>query len=122
MSVILWSLIVALATWTLTNAYWSDKNEADINELWISFYNETNRYKQQQKEQPLDRYKEQKLELRKLRYQCLDLLDEFKKDFNISDGTVFALRMDFERAFGKLNIIHTNKGEASGDYPSPNAE
>lgn len=121
MNVILWSLIVALVTWTLTNAYWADKNEADINELWISFYAETNRYKQQ-KERPVDRYKEQKHELRKLRYQSLDLLDEFKKDFGISDGTVFALRMDFERAFGKLNIIHTNKGESNGDYPRQNTE
>lgn len=82
MNTALWSLIVGLVTWTLTNAYWADRNEADINELWISFYNETNRYKQQ-KEQPLDRCKEQKHE---------------------------------------LNIIHTNKGEASGDYPRPNAE
>ncbi len=122
MNVILWSLIVALATWTLTNAYWADKNEADINELWVSFYTEMNQYKQQQKGRPLDHYKEQKHELQKLRYQSLDLLDEFKKDFNISDGTVFALRMDFERAFGKLNIIHTNKGEASVNYPRPNAE
>lgn len=122
MSIILWSLIVALATWTLTNAYWADKNEADINELWVSFYTEMNQYKQQRKERPLDRYKEQKLELRTLRYRTLDLLDEFKKDFNISDGTVFALRMDFERAFGKLNIIHTNKEEENGNYPRPNAE
>lgn len=122
MNIVLWSLIVGLVTWTLTNAYWSDKNEADINELWVSFYTEMNQYKQQLKEQPLDRYKEQKHELRKLQNQSLDLLDEFKKDFNISDGTVFALRMNFESAFGKLNIIHTNKGEARGDYSSPNAE
>lgn len=118
MSSFLWALIAALVTWTLTNAYWADRNDADINKLWTSFYNEMNQYKQ--KERQLDRYKEQKYELRRLKDMSLDLLDEFKKDFNISDGTVFALRMDFERAFGKLNTIHNNKGENNGDYPRPN--
>lgn len=121
MNAFLWAPIVALVTWTLTNAYWADKNEADINELWISFYNETNYYKQKERNS-MDHYKEQKYELRRLKDQSMDLLDEFKKEYNISDGTVFALRMDFERAFGKLNTIHTNKGETGGNYPRPNAE
>lgn len=122
MNSFLWALIVALVTWTLTNAYWADRSETEVNELWVSFYNEMTTFKHKQKEQPLDHYKEQKNELRKLRDQSLDLLDEFKNDFDISDGTVFALRMDFERAFGKLNIIHNNKGENNGSYPRPNAE
>lgn len=119
MNSFLWALIVALVTWTLTNAYWTDRSEAEVNELWVSFYNEMSTFKQKQKEQPLDHYKEQKNELRRLRDQSLDLLDEFKKEYDISDGTVFALRMDFERVFGKLNIIHTNEGENNGDYPRP---
>lgn len=122
MNSFLWALIVALVTWTLTNAYWADRSEAEVNELWVSFYNEMSTFKQKQKEQHLDHYKDQKNELRRLRDQSLDLLDEFKKEYDISDGTVFALRMDFERAFGKLNIIHTNEGENNGDYPRPNAE
>ena len=121
MSAFLWAFIASLVTWTLTNAYWADRNEADINELWLSFYNEMNQYKQ--KERFMDHRKEQKNELRRLRDQSMDLLDEFKKEYNISDGTVFALRMDFERAYGRLNTIHTNKGENGGnDYPRPNAE
>lgn len=120
MNSFLWALIVALVTWTLTNAYWADRSETEVNELWVSFYNEMSTFKQKQKEQPLDHYKEQKNELRRLRDQSLDLLDEFKKEYDISDSTVFALRMDFERAFGKLNIIHTNEGENNGDYPRPN--
>lgn len=122
MNSFLWALIVSLVTWTLTNAYWADRSETEVNELWVSFYNETSTFKHKQKEHPLDHRKEQKNELRKLRDQSLDLLDEFKKEYDISDGTVFALRMDFERAFGKLNIIHNNKGENNGDYPRPNAE
>lgn len=122
MNSFLWALIVALVTWTLTNAYWADRSETEVNELWVSFYNEMSTFKQKQKEQHLDHYKEQKNELRRLRDQSLDLLDEFKKEYDISDGTVFALRMDFERAFGKLNIIHTNEGENNGDYPRQNAE
>ena len=122
MNSFLWALIVALVTWTLTNAYWTDRSETEVNELWVSFYNEMSTFKQKQKEQPLDHYKDQKNELRRLRDQSLDLLDEFKKEYDISDSTVFALRMDFERAFGKLNIIHTNEGENNGDYPRPNAE
>ena len=120
MNSFLWALIVALVTWTLTNAYWADRSETEVNELWVSFYNEMSTFKQKQKEQPLDHYKEQKNELRRLRDRSLDLLDEFKKEYDISDGTVFALRMDFERAFGKLSIIHTNEGENNGDYPRPN--
>ena len=46
MSAFLWAFIASLVTWTLTNAYWADRNEADINELWLSFYNEMNQYKQ----------------------------------------------------------------------------
>lgn len=98
MSAFLWAFIASLVTWTLTNAYWADRNEADINELWLSFYNEMNQYKQ--KERFMDHRKEQKNELRRLRDQS----------------------MDFERAYGRLNTIHTNKGEARGDYPRPNAE
>jgi hypothetical protein len=120
MNAFLWALIVALVTWTLTNAYWADRSETEVNELWVSFYNEMSTFKQKQKEQSLDHYKKQKNELRRLRDQSLDLLDEFKKEYDISDSTVFALRMDFERAFGKLNIIHTNEGENNGDYPRPN--
>lgn len=122
MNSFLWALIVALVTWTLTNAYWADRSETEVNELWVSFYNEMSTFKHKQKEHPLDHRKEQKNKLRKLRDQSLDLLDEFKKEYDISDGTVFALRMDFERAFGKLNIIHNNKGENNGSYPRPNAE
>lgn len=122
MNSFLWTLIVALVTWTLTNAYWADRSETEVNELWVSFYNEMSTFKHKQKEQSMDHRKEQKNELRRLRDGSLDLLDEFKKEYNISDGTVFALRMDFERAFGKLNIIHTNKGENGGNYPRPNAE
>lgn len=120
MNSFLWALIVALVTWTLTNAYWADRSETEVNELWVSFYNEMSTFKHKQKEHPLDHRKEQKNELRKLRDQSLDLLDEFKKEYDISDGTVFALRMDFERAFGKLNIIHNNKGESNDNYPHPN--
>lgn len=120
MSTILLAFIVSLVTWTLTNAYWADRNEADIDELWLSFYNEMNQYKQ--KERFMDHRKEQKNELRRLRDQSMDLLDEFKKEYDISDGTVFALRMDLERAYDKLNNIHTNKGEAHGEYRRPNAE
>lgn len=122
MNSFLWALIVALVTWTLTNAYWADRSEAEVNELWVSFYNEMSTFKHKRKEQPLDHYKEHKNELRKLRDQSLDLLDEFKNEYDISDGTVFALRMDFERAFGKLNTIHNNKGENNGNYPRPDSE
>lgn len=122
MNPFLWALIVALVTWTLTNAYWADRSETEVNELWVSFYNEMSTFKHKQKEQSMNHHKEQKNELRRLRDGSLDLLDEFKKEYNISDGTVFALRMDFERAFGKLNIIHTNKGETDDNYPCPNAE
>lgn len=122
MNSFLWTLIVALVTWTLTNAYWADRSETEVNELWVSFYNEMSTFKHKQKEQSMDHHKEQKNELRRLRDGSLDLLDEFKKEYNISDGTVFALRMDFERAFGKLNIIHTNKGENGDNCPRPNAE
>lgn len=122
MNSFLWALIVALVTWTLTNAYWADRSETEVNELWVSFYNEMSTFKQNQKEQHLDHYKDRKNELRRLRDQSLDLLDEFKKEYDISDDTVFALRMDFERAFGKLNIIHTNEGKNNGDYPRQNAE
>jgi hypothetical protein len=50
------------------------------------------------------------------------MLDEFANEYHISDGTVFALKGDFERAFRKLSEIHHNKGENNGDYTHPTVE
>jgi hypothetical protein len=50
------------------------------------------------------------------------MLDEFANEYRISDGTVYALRMDFAKAFGKLSEIHKNKGENNGNYAHPTVE
>ena len=70
----------------------------------------------------MNHYKRQKEDLRTLHDQALDMLDEFANEYHISDGTVFALRGDFERAFRKLSEIHRNKGENNGDYVHPTVE
>lgn len=70
----------------------------------------------------MNHYKHQKEELQRLHDQALDMLDEFANEYHISDGTVFALKGDFERAFRKLSEIHHNKGENNGDYAHPAVE
>lgn len=70
----------------------------------------------------MNRYERQKEELRTLHDQALDTLDEFANEYHISDGTVFALKGDFERAFRKLSEIHRNKGENNGNYTHPTVE
>lgn len=70
----------------------------------------------------MNHYERQKEELRTLHDQALDMLDEFANEYHISDGTVFALKGDFERAFRKLSEIHYNKGENNGDYAHPTVE
>lgn len=70
----------------------------------------------------MNHYERQKEELRTLHDQALDMLDEFANEYRISDGTVYALRMDFAKAFGKLSEIHKNKGENNGDYAHPTVE
>lgn len=70
----------------------------------------------------MNHYERQKAELQLLNDQALDMLDEFTNEYHISDGTVFALRMDFERAFGKLNQIHQYKGEINELEKYPTTE
>ena len=70
----------------------------------------------------MNRYEKQREELQLLHDQALDMLDEFANEYRISDGTVFALKGDFERAFRKLSEIHRNKGENNGDYAHPTVE
>nr|DAP25666.1 MAG TPA: hypothetical protein [Caudoviricetes sp.] len=50
------------------------------------------------------------------------MLDEIRNEYHVSDGTVYALHMDLERAFGKLNQIHQNKGEIDGHQTHPTVE
>lgn len=70
----------------------------------------------------MNHYEKQREELQLLHDQALDTLDEFANEYRISDGTVFALKGDFERAFRKLSEIHRNKGENNGDYAHPTVE
>ena len=70
----------------------------------------------------MNHYEKQREELQLLHDQALDMLDEFENEYRISDGTVFALKGDFERAFRKLSEIHRNKGENNGDYAHPTVE
>lgn len=70
----------------------------------------------------MNHYEKQREELQLLHDQALDMLDEFANEYRISDGTVFALKGDFERAFRKLSEIHRNKGENNGDYAHPTVE
>lgn len=70
----------------------------------------------------MNHYERQKEELQLLHDQALDMLDEFTNEFHISDGTVYAVRMDFERAFGKLNQIHQYKGEINELEKYPTTE
>ena len=70
----------------------------------------------------MNHYEKQKEELQLLHDQALDMLDEFANEYRISDGTVFALKGDFERAFRKRSEIHRNKGENNGDYAHPTVE
>lgn len=70
----------------------------------------------------MNRYERQKEELQLLHDQALDMLDEFTNEYRISDGTVYAVRMDFERAFGKLNQIHQYKGEINELEKYPTTE
>lgn len=67
----------------------------------------------------MNHYKRQKEDLQRLHDQAVDMLDEFANEYHISDGTVFALKGDFERAFRKLSEIHRNKGENNGNYAHP---
>ncbi len=32
--------MTAAITWALTNAYWSDRNQTEITDLWTAFYKE----------------------------------------------------------------------------------
>ena len=32
--------ITAAVTWALTNAYWADRNQTEITDLWTAFYKE----------------------------------------------------------------------------------
>ena len=70
----------------------------------------------------MNHYEKQREELQLLHDRALDMLDEFANEYRISDGTVFALKGDFERAFRKLSEIHRNKGENNGDYAHPTVE
>ena len=70
----------------------------------------------------MNHYEKQREELQLLHDQALDMLDEFANEYRISDGTVFALKGDFERAFRKLSEIHRNEGENNGDYAHPTVE
>ncbi|MBF0920045.1 MAG: hypothetical protein HXK43_05320 [Atopobium sp.] len=70
----------------------------------------------------MNHYEKQREELQLLHDQALDMLDEFANEYRISDGTVFAMKGDFERAFRKLSEIHRNKGENNGDYAHPTVE
>lgn len=70
----------------------------------------------------MNHYEKQREELQLLHDQALDMLDEFANEYHISDGTVFALKGDFERAFRKLSEIHRNKGEHNGNYAHPTVE
>ena len=70
----------------------------------------------------MNHYERQKDELQRLHDQALDMLDEFRNEYHISDGTVFALKGDFERAFNKLSQIHQNKGESNGEFLRPTVE
>lgn len=70
----------------------------------------------------MNHYERQKEELQLLHDQALDMLDEFTNEYRISDGTVYAIRMDFERAFGKLHQIHQYKGETNELEKYPTTE
>ena len=70
----------------------------------------------------MNHYERQKEELRTLHDQALDMLDEFANEYHISDGTVFALKADFERAVRKLSELHHNKGENNGVTAHPTVE
>ena len=70
----------------------------------------------------MNHYEKQRGELQLLHGKTLDMLYEFADEYHISDGTVFALKGDFERAFRKLSEIHHNKGENNGDYAHPTVE
>ncbi len=70
----------------------------------------------------MNHYERQKKDLQHLHDQTLDILDEFANEYHISDGTVCALKMDFERAFGKLSQIHHHKGEINVYQTHPTVE
>lgn len=70
----------------------------------------------------MNHYERQKEELQRLHGQALDMLDEFANEFHISDDTVYALNMDFERAFGKLSQIHQHRGEIHEHQARPTVE
>lgn len=108
--------ITAAVTWALTNAYWADRNQTEITDLWTAFY------KEMQQVRTKERTRIESLQRQKEELRTLDMLDEFANEYHISDGTVFALTGDFERAFRKLSEIHHNKGENNGDYAHPTVE
>lgn len=70
----------------------------------------------------MNHYEHQKTRIQSLKDQALDMLDEIRNEYHVSDGTVYALHMDLERAFGKLNQIHQNKGEIDGHQTHPTVE
>lgn len=70
----------------------------------------------------MNHYERQKEELQLLHDQALDTLDGFANEYHISDGTVYAIRMDFERAFGKLKQIHQYEGEINELEKYPTTE
>lgn len=70
----------------------------------------------------MNHYERQKEELQLLHDQALDTLDKFANEYSVSDGTVYAICMDFERAFGKLKQIHQYKGEINELEKYPTTE
>lgn len=70
----------------------------------------------------MNHYEKQREELQLLHDQALDMLDEFANEYSVSDGTVYAIHMDFERAFGKLTQIHQYKGEINELKKYPTTE
>ena len=70
----------------------------------------------------MNHYERQKEELQLLHDQALDTLDKFTNEYRISDGTIYAICMDFERAFGKLKQINKYKGEINELEKYPTTE
>lgn len=70
----------------------------------------------------MNHYEKQREELQLLHDQALDMLDEFTNEYSVSDGIVYAIHMDIERAFGKLKQIHQYKGEINELEKYPTTE
>lgn len=113
--------ITAAVTWALTNAYWADRNQTEITDLWTAFYKEMQQVRTKERTR-IESLRASEGRASDSTRSALDMLDEFANEYHISDGTVFALKGDFERAFRKLSEIHHNKGENNGDYAHPTVE